>query len=49
MLKRKRYTDDEDSNDDVNIYSKSARELLLDDDEISPSEEAFMDGYGEAI
>ncbi len=48
MLKRK-YSDDENSDDDNNIYSKNVRELLLDDDELSPMEEAFMNGYEDAI
>ena len=46
MLRRK-YRDDEDS-DDINIYSKIVRELLLEDDELSPMEEAFMNGYEDA-
>ena len=46
MLRRK-YRDDEDS-DDINIYSKNVRELLLEDDELSPMEEAFMNGYEDA-
>ena len=31
-----------------NIYSEEARELLLEDGELSPEEEAFMRGYEEA-
>ena len=46
MLKRK-YQRDEESDDDISIYSKSVRESLLDDDELSPMEEAFMNGYGD--
>lgn len=34
--------------DDENIYAESAREMLLEDGEISPEEEAFMRGYDEA-
>ena len=49
LLKKKHYRDEEDSDDDINIYSKSVRELLLEDDELSPMEEAFMNGYEDAI
>ena len=31
-----------------NIYSEEGRETLLDEDELSPSEAAFMSGYDEA-
>ena len=31
-----------------NVYHEKAREDLLDDDELSPGEEAFMKGYDEA-
>ena len=48
MLKKKRYSDGE-SDEDNDIYSKDARELLLDDDELSPMEEAFMNGYEDAV
>lgn len=49
-LMKKRYNRDEESNeDDISIYSKDARELLLEDDELSPMEEAFMNGYEDAI
>ncbi|MFC1801238.1 hypothetical protein ACFLZB_02150 [Nanoarchaeota archaeon] len=34
--------------DDIDIYSDRARELLIEDDEISVEEEAFMRGYEEA-
>lgn len=34
--------------DEENIYSEDARELLLEEDELSPEEEAFMRGYDEA-
>lgn len=37
------------SEDDMNIYSRELREILLEDDELSPMEEAFMQGYDEAI
>ena len=48
MLK-KIFRREEESDDDINIYSKSVRESLLDDDELSPMEEAFMNGYEDAI
>ena len=48
MLKRK-FREKEESDDDISIYSKGARELLLEDDELSPMEEAFMNGYEDAI
>ena len=44
MLKKRRYSDEE-SDENHDIYSKEVRELLLDDDELSPMEEAFMNGY----
>ena len=31
-----------------NVYGDSARENLMKDDEISPEEEAFMQGYEES-
>ena len=49
MLKKRFYRDEEESDDDINIYSKVVRESLLDDDELSPMEEAFMNGYEQAI
>ena len=48
MLKRKIEYDEEDK-DDISIYSKESRESMLDDDELTPMEEAFMAGYEEAI
>ena len=48
VLKRKIEYDDEDK-DDTSIYSKEVRESMLDDDELSPMEEAFMAGYEEAV
>ena len=44
MLKKEKYVEEEES-DDTNFYSRSVRESLLDDDELSPIEEAFMEGY----
>jgi len=40
--------DEEYFEDDENIYSEDVRETLLEDDELSPEEEAFMRGYEEA-
>lgn len=43
------YFKEEKSEDDMNIYSRELREILLEDDELSPMEDAFMQGYDEAI
>ena len=48
VFKRRR-TDEEESEDDISIYSKGMRESLLEDDELSPMEEAFMNGYEDAV
>ena len=48
VLKRKIEYDEEDK-DDTSIYSKEVRESMLDDDELTPIEEAFMAGYEEAV
>jgi hypothetical protein len=40
--------DEEEWFDEENIYSEDARELELEDDEISPEEAGFMRGYEEA-
>jgi hypothetical protein len=34
--------------EDEGVYSEETREMLLDGDELSPEEEAFMRGYDEA-
>lgn len=39
---------DEESMEDDSIYSKEAREDLVEEDELTPEEEAFMRGYEEA-
>ncbi len=49
MLKRKFFRNEEKDEDDISIYSKDVRENLLDDDELSPFEEAFMNGYEDAV
>ena len=48
LLKKRYYKEEEESDDDFNIYSKDVRESLLNDDELSPMEEAFMNGYEDA-
>ena len=48
MLKKESYGSDENE-DDIGIYSKSAIALMLEDDELSPVEEAFMNGYEDAL
>ena len=48
MLKKSLYSGKEKDEDDTSIYSKEVRESLLDDDELSPMEEAFMNGYEDA-
>lgn len=48
MLRKKYNSDDEKNNDDINFYSQDVRESLLEDDELSPMEEAFMNGYEDA-
>lgn len=49
MRQKKFYRDSEGSEDDISIYSRDVRESLLDDDELSPMEEAFMNGYEDAM
>lgn len=34
---------------DLGIYSSDARESMLDDGELSPMEDAFMQGYEEEV
>lgn len=51
MLKKtvfRREKNEEKNEDDISIYSKDTRESMLDDDELSPMEEAFMQGYEDA-
>ena len=48
MLLKKKYYNEEKEDDDISIYSKGVREGLLDDDELSPMEDAFMNGYEDA-
>ena len=44
----KLFDEEDDYFDEENIYSEEAREMLLEEDELSPEEEAFMRGYDEA-
>ena len=46
---RKKRLEYEEDKDDISIYSKETRESMLDDDELSPMEAAFMSGYEEAV
>lgn len=39
------YEEDEFYEDEEDIYKKSMRSLLLEDDEIDEVEDAFMEGY----
>ena len=45
---KRRIKNETDEDDDTSIYSSNVRETMLDDDELSPMEEAFMAGYEEA-
>ena len=49
MVKKRKFIEEEEGSDDINFYSKNVRESLLDDDELSPMEEAFMNGYEDAV
>ena len=44
---KKRYIREEEE-EDISIYSKEVRESLLENDELTPIEEAFMNGYEES-
>ena len=49
MLKRKFLDNDGKDEDDLDIYARQIRETLLEDDELSPIEEAFMNGYEDSV
>ena len=49
MADKKRFSTEEESWDDLGIYTSDARESMLEDDEITPFEEAFMKGYEAAF
>ena len=38
---------DDENAEDGDVYDHDGREHLVDDDEMSPEEEAFMEGYDE--
>ena len=48
MRLKKKYIINDENDDDISIYSKDGRESMLEDDELSPMEEAFMSGYEDA-
>ena len=48
-VKIKKWYGDQIDEDDLDIYSSDVRELLLEDDELSPMEEAFMNGYEQDV
>ena len=49
MANKKRKFEEKKDEDDISVYSSYARELLLEDDELSPLEDAFMQGYEDAV
>lgn len=49
MSKKEYIGIEEKEENDTSIYSKDGRESMLDDDELTPVEEAFMCGYEDAI
>ena len=49
-MKRKSFFDrDEPAEDDIDIYSDEVRETMLENDELDAAEEAFMNGYDNAL
>ena len=48
-MRKRREEFEERDEDDLTIYSQDARDSMLDDDELSPFEEAFMNGYENAV
>lgn len=48
-MKYPKFVEDEITEDEFSIYSRHNRENQLEDDEISAIEEAFMQGYDNAI
>lgn len=48
-MAKKTSFEEEKSSDDTSIYAKEMREAMLEDDELSPMEEAFMNGYEDAV
>jgi len=41
--------DDWDEENKERVYDKDTREQLIEDEEISPEEEGFMEGYDKAF
>ena len=41
----KRLSMEGEDEDDLGVYSQDSRDSMLDDDELSPFEVAFMNGY----
>ena len=48
-MKKRNFITEESTEDDFSIYSRQNRESQLEDDELSPIEEAFMEGYDNAV
>lgn len=46
--KEKRDIKEAEGEEEETVYSASDRENLVDEDEITPDEDAFMEGYNEA-
>lgn len=49
IIRNIRDFDEEEDYEDNTIYSKSKREDLIENDEISPIEEGFMEGYEQGV
>ncbi|MBI2657642.1 hypothetical protein HYX08_03030 [Candidatus Woesearchaeota archaeon] len=48
-MAKEEYGNSEENSDDTNFYAGDVRDSMLEDDELSPFEEAFMKGYEEAV
>lgn len=48
VYKKPQEIEDDWVDDEHDVYSDKARFLLVEDDEMTPEEECFMSGYGEA-
>lgn len=48
-MAKKEFERSEENSDDINFYAEDVRESMMEDDELSPFEEAFMKGYEEAV
>ena len=49
IMKKRNFIAEESTEDYFSIYSRHNRKSQLEDDELSPIEEAFMEGYDNAI